>query len=156
MAYTKTEWNNGEAPYLNEDNLNKIEQGIYNNSIVLDNLAGVIHNSGSATGGSATLSNRELARITLPETGIYLILIAVNSDSSLTDQIITATINNISTTNITTISGFSNFRGIMNSGGGLAGWKIIETTSASRIIAVSGQATSSFTLTGHICAIKIG
>ena len=31
MAYTKTVWKNGQAPALNEDNLNKIEQGIYDN-----------------------------------------------------------------------------------------------------------------------------
>lgn len=31
MAYEKTEWSNGQAPYINDTNLNKIEQGIYEN-----------------------------------------------------------------------------------------------------------------------------
>lgn len=31
MSYTKTQWNNDTAPAINEDNLNKIEQGIYDN-----------------------------------------------------------------------------------------------------------------------------
>jgi len=31
MAYTKTEWNNNTAPYINADNLNKIENGIADN-----------------------------------------------------------------------------------------------------------------------------
>ena len=29
MAYTRTVWKNGQAPALNEDNLNNIENGIY-------------------------------------------------------------------------------------------------------------------------------
>jgi len=33
MAYTKTVWANGTTPAINEDNLNKMEQGIYENSI---------------------------------------------------------------------------------------------------------------------------
>lgn len=32
MAYTKTVWENNSTPVLNADNLNKIEQGIENNS----------------------------------------------------------------------------------------------------------------------------
>lgn len=31
MSYTKTNWSNNTAPYINADNLNKIEQGIYDN-----------------------------------------------------------------------------------------------------------------------------
>jgi len=33
MAYNKTVWNNGSTPPINAANLNKIEQGIYDNSI---------------------------------------------------------------------------------------------------------------------------
>ena len=29
MAYTKTTWNNNQPPAIDADNLNKIEQGIY-------------------------------------------------------------------------------------------------------------------------------
>ena len=32
MAYTKTNWVNGQAPALSAENLNKIEEGIYNNA----------------------------------------------------------------------------------------------------------------------------
>lgn len=38
MAYDKTTWQNGQAPYINENNLNKIEQGIYDNSIDIEDL----------------------------------------------------------------------------------------------------------------------
>ena len=38
MAYTKTNWTNGSAPALNATNLNKIEQGIYDNASLLDSL----------------------------------------------------------------------------------------------------------------------
>ena len=31
MAYTKTNWINGQAPALSAENLNKMEEGIYNN-----------------------------------------------------------------------------------------------------------------------------
>ena len=45
MAYTKTTWNNLSDPPINADNLNKIEQGIYNNSLGIDK----INPSGTAT-----------------------------------------------------------------------------------------------------------
>ena len=35
MAYTKTTWVNGQAPAINAANLNKIEQGIYDNDAAL-------------------------------------------------------------------------------------------------------------------------
>lgn len=45
MAYTKTTWNNLSNPPINADNLNKIEQGIYDNSLGID----IINPSGTAT-----------------------------------------------------------------------------------------------------------
>lgn len=45
MAYTKTTWNNLSDPPINADNLNKIEQGIYDNSLGIDK----INPSGTAT-----------------------------------------------------------------------------------------------------------
>jgi len=35
MAYTKTSWVNGSAPALSAENLNKIEEGIYNNDAAI-------------------------------------------------------------------------------------------------------------------------
>ena len=43
MAYTKTTWINNSAPYLNATNLNKIEDGIFNNDAVLNNKADVTY-----------------------------------------------------------------------------------------------------------------
>ena len=38
MAYSKTNWVNGQAPALSAENLNKIEEGVYNNSVSVDYL----------------------------------------------------------------------------------------------------------------------
>jgi hypothetical protein len=38
MSYTKTQWTNDTAPAINETNLNKIEQGIYDNDSHIGNL----------------------------------------------------------------------------------------------------------------------
>lgn len=38
MAYTKTTWVNNQAPAINADNLNKIEDGIFNNDAAVSNL----------------------------------------------------------------------------------------------------------------------
>ena len=38
MAYSKTNWVNGQAPALSAENLNKMEEGIYNNSTSSDYL----------------------------------------------------------------------------------------------------------------------
>lgn len=48
MAYTKTEWVNDSVPAINASNLNKIEQGIYDNSLAIDNAI----ESGSNENGS--------------------------------------------------------------------------------------------------------
>ena len=42
MAYTKTNWNNNTAPYINATNLNKIEQGIYDNDTAITKTTNVI------------------------------------------------------------------------------------------------------------------
>lgn len=42
MAYTKTTWQNDQAPAINATNLNKIEQGIFNNDALLSVLLEVI------------------------------------------------------------------------------------------------------------------
>ena len=38
MAYTKTEWHNNSQPFIDEVNLNKIEEGIYQNSVDVEDL----------------------------------------------------------------------------------------------------------------------
>lgn len=38
MSYTKTQWNNDQAPAINASNLNKIEQGIFDNDAGIINL----------------------------------------------------------------------------------------------------------------------
>lgn len=38
MSYTKTQWNNDQAPAINATNLNKIEQGIFNNDALLSSI----------------------------------------------------------------------------------------------------------------------
>ena len=42
MAYTKTNWNNNTAPYINATNLNKIEQGIYDNDTAITKTTNII------------------------------------------------------------------------------------------------------------------
>lgn len=37
MAYNKTQWRNNSSPDLDATNLNKIEQGIYENSVAVEN-----------------------------------------------------------------------------------------------------------------------
>lgn len=53
MAYTKTVWKNGQAPALNETNMNKIENGIYNNDAAIATL-------NSAVAGKATASPKQI------------------------------------------------------------------------------------------------
>lgn len=42
MAYTKTEWSNETPPYINGINLNKIEQGIYDNDTAIAKTTNII------------------------------------------------------------------------------------------------------------------
>ena len=57
MAYTKTTWNNNAAPPINADNLNKIEQGIYDAHICEMLLCDEVQNTTQEytfSGGSVT------------------------------------------------------------------------------------------------------
>lgn len=44
MAYTKTVWVNNQAPAINADNLNKIEQGIFDNDAAITNTNSTVAN----------------------------------------------------------------------------------------------------------------
>ena len=44
MAYTKTVWVNNQAPAINADNLNKIEDGIFNNDAAITNTNSTVAN----------------------------------------------------------------------------------------------------------------
>lgn len=60
MAYTKTNWANDSTPAINEENLNKIEQGIYDNSINIEHLSdevGVFSIAKLRTNGQMTIQN---------------------------------------------------------------------------------------------------
>jgi len=50
MAYTKTTWVNGGPPAISADNLNKIENGIYNNSVKIDAITDYIVETGTSNG----------------------------------------------------------------------------------------------------------
>jgi hypothetical protein len=52
MAYTKTNWINDSPPALSAENLNKIEEGIYNNSLVIDATDDYIVETGTSGGWS--------------------------------------------------------------------------------------------------------
>lgn len=53
MAYSKTVWVNDNAPALNATNLNKIENGIYNNAENVDDLLeGLINLDTTASPGT--------------------------------------------------------------------------------------------------------
>lgn len=45
MAYNKTVWTNDTAPAINADNLNKIEQGIYDNDQEIDSVSNYVKNT---------------------------------------------------------------------------------------------------------------
>lgn len=60
MAYTKTNWANDNTPAINEENLNKIEQGIYDNSINIEHLSdevGVFSIAKLRTNGQKEVAN---------------------------------------------------------------------------------------------------
>jgi hypothetical protein len=42
MAYTKTVWVNSSAPAINATNLNKIEDGIFNNDAAITTASGTV------------------------------------------------------------------------------------------------------------------
>lgn len=60
MAYTKTNWVNEGPPAIDADNLNKIEDGIYDNSIQIEALQNdtVIYQAGSMSWSAGTPGTR--------------------------------------------------------------------------------------------------
>lgn len=68
MAYTKTVWVNNQAPAINADNLNKIEDGIYNSVRYADaqNLTSTQKAQAISNIGAATVDHNHYGRIIEP------------------------------------------------------------------------------------------
>ena len=62
MAYTKTQWVNNTTP-INDTNLNKIEQGIYDNSLVVDAIANTLNPTDTETYKTAELTEGQITDV---------------------------------------------------------------------------------------------
>ena len=94
-----------------------------------------------------------LCSLTLPTTGIYLILGGVNSSISST---------NINVADITVGTNCSRLlgaigRSTMNSGGGTHAWALVEVTEANGVVNLTsyGCVNSTYNLRGQLIAIKL-
>lgn len=62
MSYTKTNWVNNTTP-INETNLNKIEQGIYDNSLVVDAVTNKLNPTDTETYKTAELTEGQITDV---------------------------------------------------------------------------------------------
>lgn len=62
MAYSKTNWVNNTTP-INETNLNKIEQGIYDNSLVVDAITNTLNPTDTETYKTAELTEGQITDV---------------------------------------------------------------------------------------------
>ena len=62
MSYTKTTWVNNTTP-INETNLNKIEQGIYDNSLVVEAIADKLNPTDTETYKTAELTEEQITDV---------------------------------------------------------------------------------------------
>lgn len=62
MSYTKTNWVNNITP-IDKDNLNKIEQGIYNNSLVVDAVTNTLNPTDTETYKTAELTEGQITDV---------------------------------------------------------------------------------------------
>lgn len=62
MAYTKTQWVNNTTP-INDTNLNKIEQGIYDNSLVVDAVTNTLNPTDTETYKTAELTEGQITDV---------------------------------------------------------------------------------------------
>lgn len=62
MAYSKTNWVNNTTP-INETNLNKIEQGIYDNSLVVDAVTNTLNPTDTETYKTAELTEGQITDV---------------------------------------------------------------------------------------------
>ena len=62
MSYTKTTWVNNTTP-INETNLNKIEQGIYDNSLVVDAVTDKLNPTDTETYKTAELTEGQITDV---------------------------------------------------------------------------------------------
>lgn len=62
MAYTKTQWVDNTTP-IDKDNLNKIEQGIYDNSLVVDAVTNTLNPTDTETYKTAELTEEQITDV---------------------------------------------------------------------------------------------
>ena len=77
MTYTKTQWVNNTTP-IDENNLNKIEQGIYDNSLVVDAVTNTLNPTDTETYKTAELTEGQITDVI----GISDIVIQGNTEQN--------------------------------------------------------------------------
>lgn len=78
MAYTKTNWVNDGVPAINASNLNKIEQGIYENSQNISEL----NNKATIARQDTNINNFKDWLINTAKIGVYLVDLNISGSRS--------------------------------------------------------------------------
>ena len=113
----------------------------------------VYTSAGSATGSTTSYVTKEICRSPALPKGRYLVIFGVDSTVSSNTDLIIASLTGIA--NITVRNGLSNYRGTMQSGGGLTGYQYVEATADNAVIALDGSVKSTFTLRGQMIALRV-
>lgn len=107
--------------------------------------------SGTATSTSSSGEIKEVCRLSL-NPGKYLILGACASNETLNAEVVQVRFTHDNT--ISKISGLNTYRGTMLSGGGTAGWIVINVSQTGNIY-LGTYVKSTYTINGGICATKL-
>lgn len=79
MAYTKTQWVNNNEPPIDATNLQKIEDGIYNNDVLITKVLSAI---GIATTTWSSSGNYDIDDIVVYNNKLYINLTGTNTAST--------------------------------------------------------------------------
>lgn len=135
----------------NKTDIQTMKNQIVTINNIIQNLNNIYSNSGTATNTTTDRVQKEVCSLTLPK-GTYLVLSAEGSSISSDELIIMHTLGD---SNVDFVSGLSVYRNSMSAGGGVAGWRIANVTQDNGVITLYAYVKSTYTITGHLCAIKL-
>lgn len=135
----------------NKSDIQTMQSQITVINTLIEHINDIYTSDGSVTNDTSDRVVKNVCSLTLNK-GRYLALIAGDSSISSNKTIIIRLDGNA---NVSFQAGLITYRGSMQAGGGVSGWRVFEVTQSTGVVTLSAYVDNTYTIRGQLCAIKL-
>lgn len=150
MAFRLVEWIN-RVTKLNKTTMDTFQNNIKDEFDEISIKGSSVASNGTASSSSSSFEEKNICNLTLNK-GKYLGLFAGESTISSERAVI---IKLAGDANVSFQAGLTTYRGSMQAGGGVSGWRIFEITEGTGVVTLSAYVDNTYSIRGQLCAIKL-